>query len=367
MTKHINTILSKKLQQRAENGLLRQLTFSEELIDFCSNDYLGFSRENILSDPYSKEKAMLPSGSSGSRLLSGNSPYVETLEQKIADFHHAEAGLLFNSGYDANLGLFSCVPQKGDTILFDEFCHASIRDGIRLSSAISFKFKHNSITDLERLLLKSTGNVFIAIESIYSMDGDIAPFEELVKLSEKYRANLIVDEAHAAGVFGEKGKGLVNEFNIENKVFARVHTFGKALGCHGAVILGSKILRDYLINYCRPFIYTTALPQHSLKFIELAYIALENKHENLGHLKNIITYFQTLANDLALSFVSNNNGPIQWIKTPGNDLVKEIANKLIVKGFDVRPILSPTVPKGEERIRVCLHAYNTKKELEDLL
>ena len=158
--------------------------------------------------------------------------------------------------------MLSSVPQKGDVIIYDQLSHASIRDGIRLSFASSFSFLHNDVDDLEKKLsaaAKSSQNIFVVTESVFSMDGDMAPLNEISKLCEKYNAALIVDEAHATGIIGEKGEGLVQHLDLQQKCFATLHTFGKACGCHGAVILGSKQLKKYLINFARPFIYSTAL------------------------------------------------------------------------------------------------------------
>ena len=161
--------------------------------------------------------------------------------------------MIFNSGYQANIGLFAAVAQKGDTIISDELIHASMIDGIRLSYASRLRFKHNDIKDLEKQLKKAKGNIFIGIESVYSMDGNLAPLTKMARLAKKYKAHLIVDEAHATGVFGKQGSGLVCALGLEDQVFARMHTFGKALGCHGAIVLGSEILKKYLVNFARPF------------------------------------------------------------------------------------------------------------------
>ncbi len=217
--------LSDALQKREEQGLLRKLSIIDKRIDFTSNDYLGFARSPELFEMI--EKIIIQSerrvGSGGSRLLSGNSNEAEELERYLAMFHNAPAALLFNSGYDANIGLLSSVAKKSDIILYDELVHASIHDGMRLSKADSFPFRHNDLSHLEERFNNSSGNIFVAVESIYSMDGDMAPLKEISDLCKKHNANLIVDEAHATGVFG---KGLVQNFKLEEDVFARVHTFG---------------------------------------------------------------------------------------------------------------------------------------------
>ena len=349
--------LNKKLQQRLDEHSLRKLTLPEGKIDLCSNDYLGIVRNKLLQ-PTLTDQA---SGSTGSRLLSGNSVLAEETERLIADFHKADSALLFNSGYDANVGLMSSVPQKGDTILYDHLSHASLRDGIKLSFAHSYSFLHNDLEDLGKKLASATGNIFIVTESIFSMDGDECPLIELVKLAEKYKAHLIIDEAHATGVIGEAGEGLIQKYHLQDKIFARIHTFGKALGCHGAVILGSEKLRSYLINFSRSLIYSTALPDHSIAFIKASYQTFPGMLSARKHLIELISYFQT--SSTKFSFL-HSNSPIQAILVPGNEEAKKLAEHLGKEGLDIRAILYPTVPKGGERLRVILHSYNTFQELD---
>jgi 8-amino-7-oxononanoate synthase len=292
---------------------------------------------------------------------------VECLEAKIAAFHHARAGLIFNSGYDANIGLFSSVPRKGDTILYDELIHASIRDGVRLSLASHFSFKHNNINQLEEKIKIAKGNVFVAVESVYSMDGDFAPLKEISDLCSRFGAFLIVDEAHATGIFGKKGEGRVSELGLEENVFARMHTFGKALGCHGGIVLGSDLLRDYLINFARSFIYTTALPVHSLIAINCAYDILTNSYDKILKTRCLIDLFKAKFSEHKKFELIQSISPIQCILIPGNVQVKMTSEHIKNAGYDVRPILSPTVFKGQERLRICLHAFNSEKEIEALI
>ena len=360
----IKTILNKRI----EEDLFRSLRFSNDLIDFCSNDYLGFARSRILMDMINSFRVMDEHhkiGSTGSRLLNGNYPFYEQLENKIASYHNAPYGLIFNSGFDANTGLFSSLPQENDTVLYDELIHASIHDGMRLSKASRHKFVHNNTDHLEQLLTNSKGNIYVVVESVYSMDGDFAPLKEIVSLCDKYHANLIVDEAHATGVFGEKGRGRVSELMLEDKVFARIHTFGKAMGCNGAIILGSALLRDYLINFARSFIYTTALPFQNLAAIHCAYDLLEKSDDETKKLNSRIHLFKDTIKNKNIHFI-NSDSPIQSLIIEGNKQAKDAAAKLQTKGFDVRAILSPSVPKGKERLRICIHLFNTEKEIEDL-
>jgi len=364
-----DTFLSQALKKREEQNALRKLVVNKQLIDFCSNDYLGFAQSEILQQAIQQEYNALKNatnGSGGSRLLSGNTAYAEILENKIAKFHNAAAGLIYNSGYDANVGLFSSVLQKEHTIIYDELIHASMHDGIKLSSAKAYLFKHNDLAHLEERLKIAEGIIFVAIESIYSMDGDEAPLNEIVLLCEKYNANLIVDEAHATGITHNKGKGKIQELGLEEKIFARVHTFGKALGCHGAIVLGSQLLRNFLINYSRSFIYTTALPVKSLIAINQSYLLLEQSTETIHYLHEAIAHFKQQFYQKKEIQLLESNSPIQCIVVSGNTPIKKLAAQLQEKGFDVRPILSPTVPKNKERLRICIHAFNSKQEISAL-
>lgn len=353
--------LHKKLEERKEQHAFRQLRIAKEgMIDLCSNDYLGIVKNNLLPSSASA----VSYGSTGSRLLTGNYELIEETEQFIASFHQSAAALIFNSGYDANVGLLSCVPQRGDTILYDQLSHASIRDGIRLSLAEAFSFPHNDLAELQNRLQKSTGTVFIVTESIFSMDGDICPLKELVELSQQYNANLVIDEAHATGVVGEKGEGLVQLLGLQEQVFARIHTFGKACGTHGAAVLGSVALRDYLINFARSFIYTTALPAETIQHIKSSYELFSWLEQERKQLNELVGYFQSAETGYEKIL---SRTPIQGIIVPGNKEARRLADALQASNLDIRPILYPTVPKGLERLRIVLHAFNTKPELDLLL
>ena len=371
--------LQQKLQQREEQNALRQLPIANNLIDFASNDYIGFAKnETIFHQTHQLllDKNIKVNGATGSRLLSGNHIVYEETEAFIAEFHRAESALIFNSGYDANIGFFSAIPQRNDIILYDELCHASIRDGIQMSHAKSYKFAHNDVEDLEKLITKfqptpdnrQPKTVYIVTESVFSMDGDSPNMEELTKLSEKYNAYLVVDEAHALGVFGEQGEGLVQSLGMQDKVFARIVTFGKGLGCHGAAVLGSQNLKSYLVNFARSFVYTTGLSPHSVATILQSYKQLKKEKEALEKLKSNIIFFNQEKMRLGLKpiFVYSKSA-IQCAIIPGNEKVKNIASQIQQKDFDVRPILSPTVPEGQERLRVCLHSYNSKNEITNVL
>lgn len=360
--KKINTFIDARLADRRVNSSLRTLKLRQHLSDFCSNDYLGFSRSVEIKASIENEinKNVYSLGSTGSRLISGNNNLIEELEHFVATFHHFESALVFNSGYNANVGVFSCLPQRGDTILLDEFVHASIIDGTRLSHANRYTFKHNDLRSLEEKLKRAKGNLFIGVESIYSMDGDEAPLVEICELAEKYGAGVIVDEAHAVGIFGQNGRGVVNRYNLQHKVLAQIVTFGKALGAHGAAVLCQHNLKQYLVNFARSFIYTTASSPHTHMHVKMAYQHLNQVDNSLIHKK--IDLFKQEAGELYERFIPSSS-PIQSLLTEGNLAAKGLAQKLQQSGFDVRAILHPTVPTGKERLRICLHTFNTDEEI----
>ncbi|KAI7780076.1 aminotransferase class I and II [Diaporthe eres] len=410
----LESTFSSLISSRRSRSLLRRLTtVPPGTVDFSSNDYLSLStnpdirqaflnllsQEGYSSHPGPVEPSTSPPpqlGSRGSRLLDGNHPFADSLEALIAAHHNSPSALLFTSGFDANVGLFSCAPQPGDLIVYDELIHASVHDGMRLSrvpAARRLPFRHNSANGLREMLGELAGreggvsegraNVFVAVEAVYSMDGDLAPLREIVDVIHEVlpRGNgyLIVDEAHATGVFGQRGRGLCSELGVEDKVFARVVTFGKAVGSQGAVVLCSKIAREYLINYARTLIYTTAMSFPSLASIRASYdFMISGRTEALvRHLQHLIRLthrllsgiVSTLAEDpsapaiLALSPLGDSISPIIPVFTPQP---RSLASHCQAQGLMVRPIVAPTVPHGTERVRVCLHAGNTEWEVEKL-
>lgn len=372
--------LHKKLAAREANDTLRTLTSPADLIDFSSNDYLGFSKNGQLLEEASQllqEYKISSQGATGSRLLSGNHALYPIVEDAITRFHESETALIFNAGYDANIGFFQSVPQRGDVILYDEYIHASIRDGITMSHTKAYKFSHNDLSHLEKLLSKQMpekqkGNeIYVVTESVFSMDGDSPDLVAMQTFCEKYHAHFVVDEAHATGVMGTHGQGLVQALGLQKRVFARVVTFGKAMGTHGAAILGSTALREYLINFARSLIYTTALPPHTLATIFAAYRNLSNDqlpHPAIGALQKNIQSFKAMATSLGIapSFIESTSA-IQCMIIPGVERVKTLSRKLTQQGYNVKPILSPTVPEGQERLRFCLHSFTTEAEITNLL
>lgn len=363
--------LQKKLDLRLESQNLRQLKTYSNLIDFSSNDYLGLSKNDKLFEDihqYLKQNNFTQNGSTGSRLITGNHQLYEILENFLKTFHQAEDALVFSSGFAANIGFFSSVPQKNDVVIYDEFSHASIREGLLLSQAKSYKFKHNDIIDLERLLKnnKSSPNIYVVTESVFSMDGDSPDFHQLIDLKKTYTFHLIVDEAHAVGVFGKQGEGLIQALNFQNDIFARIITFSKAIGCHGGAILCQSSLKQYLVNFARSFIYSTGLSPHTLATIFLAYQKMRDDESILKKLNENIQIFHDEIKNKKLN-ISLNSSAIQTMNLNHSIITKAKANQLLNEGFQVIPILSPTVPKGKERIRICLHSFNTKEEIQNLI
>lgn len=418
------------LSRRRTNGTLRSLTTTTTHTDFSSNDFLSLATNASLKAAFLAELASsdIPLGSGGSRLLDGNSAYAEGLERDIAAFHNAEAGLLFNSGFDANAGFFACVPQRGDVIVYDECIHASVHDGMRLSRAAStLAFAHNDVQDLRRVLEElrreeegdqglGERNVFIAVEAVYSMDGDLAPLAEIVDLTDEIlgpqQAYIIVDEAHATGVLGPLGRGLVCELGLEKRIFARLHTFGKALACSGgefpfhlssplpislfkiyihlymyvhqkkthkanhspAILLTTPLLRTYLLNYARPLIYTTSLSPPTLALISTTHSFLRSSALTplTSHLHTLITtLFTRLSAIRTPAFRSLLRIPTVQPRSPIFSIELEeprrLAGWLQGRGFMVRAVVPPTVREGTARVRVCLHAGNTEGEVGGLV
>ncbi len=352
----MNEKLRQKIIDRKQKGTIRSLSVFEGNIDFCSNNYLGLhSTEEHLNCQFP---------ATGSRLISGTTATSLECEKLLAEHFGSEAALFFNSGYTANLGFFSCVPQKGDVVLYDADIHASVRDGLRLSLAKSFAFAHNDVVDLERLLEKQVGTIYVVVESLYSMGGDFSPLGAILQLCKQYGAKLIVDEAHSIGVFGGKGKGVLHHVqNIDDVLLAKVITFGKAFGAHGAAILCSAEMKEYLVNFSRPFIYTTAPSEQTFK--RVAQLILdESIPERQGKLQEVIIAFR--ANLPEASLASEFNSPIQMIRFKERENLKNCVTAVTEKGMNVKAIYAPTVLEEKEGLRVSLHAFNSVEQARRL-
>ncbi|MBO9691128.1 pyridoxal phosphate-dependent aminotransferase family protein [Chryseobacterium sp.] len=350
------------LDKRKEEGIIRHLRIQSDGIDFYSNDYLGFAKSRELQHLLLQkvmDNPQLLSGSTGSRLISGNSGIAVSVENEIARKHLFESALLFPSGYNANLALFSTLPGRHDTVIVDEQIHRSVHDGCKLSNAKKLKFKHNDIEDLENILKKQKKHCYIAIESLYSMEGDFAPIQEIAAIAEEYKASLIVDEAHAFGVFGY---GLIEKYQMQHQVSAAVVTYGKALGAHGATILCNETVKSYLINFASPFIYTTSAQDYQWMSIKTGYEFLDQNHHLAIQLQNNIKTFRSRN----LQSPSAEVSPVQAVIIPDNQRLKSLQDALSEEGFLTYAIYSPTVKAGSERLRICLHSFNTEEEIVKL-
>ncbi|CAD6505398.1 BgTH12-00889 [Blumeria graminis f. sp. triticale] len=391
--------MASSLASRRKNSALRSLhTSPSSSIDFSSNDFLSLSTSPLLRHTYLDAlNRTTPSefrlGSGGSRLLDGNSNFAEELEVDLAEFHGGKSALLFNSGFDANSGFFSCVPQRGDVVIHDAYIHASVHEGLKCSRASHVSsFAHNSLVDLKRKLQEfsqldsdiATGkkNVFVAVESLYSMDGDLAPLREIVDLMEEMfpmaNGHVIVDEAHSNGLYGEDGRGIICHLGLEDRVLARLHTFGKAMACNGAAIICDPLLREYLINYARPLIYSTSMSFPSLVAIRSVYTMMKRgvTRPLVTHLHELISYLFKQLSSLSVLMIHPQTkevllrlprepppSPIFSLLTPKP---RNLAAHFQAAGLVVRPIVPPTVPQGTERVRICLHAGNTFAEVNKL-
>lgn len=352
----------KALLERSAQGCLRKLRIREGGADFYSNGYLGFARDPDLQqrllEAVQADKRCL-TGATGSRLISGNSALIEHTEAFIAQEHRMESALLFSSGYQANLALFSSILGRHDVVLMDEQVHRSVYDGCLKSGAKRWKFRHNDLDQLEALLKKVDGAAVVALESLYSTAGDFAPLQAVVEIANRFGAGVIVDEAHAMGVFG---KGLVDALDLQDKVLATMVTYGKAMGVQGAAVLGGQLLRDYLINFASPFIYSTGMPAVQVMGIRAAYEHMDSRPNLPLLLQERIRQFRSHA----LSRISQPKSPIQVIRFSDTDQLAEANNHLQIEGFQVYPLYAPTVRRGNECLRICLHAFNSSQEIDQL-
>ncbi|WFD43532.1 8-amino-7-oxononanoate synthase [Malassezia psittaci] len=344
----------------------------EKCIDFSSNDYLSLSNAKQARETVAKKLLQgLALGSTGSRLLDGDSDAHTALEERLAREFHAEASLLFNSGFDANVSLLTTLPQSGDAIIYDELVHASMHDGMRSSRAkFRHAFKHNDPDSLSVILTEvvpKSQNLFLALESVYSMDGTVCCLNELLDVFFRHvpdpeRRCILVDEAHGIGVYGEKGTGLVSALNACDTVDIRLLTFGKALGSSGAAVLCSQLQREYLLNYARPLIYSTALSPVVVASIDAMLDVLQEDVQRQAMLHARTRYmYDALNRSIMPSLV-----PPSPILPVRSQQAKALAAHLQNQGFLVRGVTYPTVPIGEDRIRICIHANNTEAQISAL-
>lgn len=368
------------LKTRTQEGLLRKLrpiSFrrggrvyrdGKEYADFSSNDYLGLSSHPRLIEAAKEALDRFGAGSSASRLLSGDLELHHQLEEEIASFKNKESALALNSGYQANIGILSALYDRDDAIFSDRLNHASIVDGAILSRAKIFRFHHNDPDRLESLL-KSERRKFkkalIVTETIFSMDGDRASLKELTDLKDKYDCEMMVDEAHATGIYGRNGAGLVEEEDLTDRIELIMGTFSKALGGFGAYLAASKKIVEYLINTCRSFIYSTALPPATIAS-NLAAIKLVKEEEYRRHeLRKLSEYFREELKNIAFEV----RGSSQIVPVIIGESAKALrfSEALQEKGYWVLPIRPPTVPRGEARLRFSLTFHHDVETLRKLI
>ncbi len=365
-----------ELEEIRSNGNERLLTGSDrqgrtvtignkELIDLTHNDYLGLSTHPDILKASSSAKR---TGSGGSRLLGGNSAEHEQLEHDTAAFKTKEDCVLFNSGYQCNIGLFSALARPGDAVICDKLSHASIIDGIRLSGANMLRYRHNSLEDLEKAIIKAkkvTDSIIVSTEALFSMDGDTAPLDDICALKDKYGFLMIVDEAHSTGVYGKKGAGIVSELGLSDRVDVVMGTYSKALGSYGGYAATSQLIKRYLINRSRAFIYSTALPHAVIKANMASLKVCAVSDDKRAYLSRISKDVLAAVRKKGLPTPSGSH--IIPVMTGSNEKAAGLAEHLIASGFYARPIRYPTVPKGLERVRISLNSMLREEDIAGLI
>ena len=358
----------RELKRLRADSLDRNPVFANALA-FCSNDYLGLARNPALIEAavealHSADRV----ASTGPRLLSGNAAEWESLEEEFAEFVNTDSALYFGSGYAANVGLLSAVPRPEDTIYSDALNHASLIDGIRLSRSRKVVFPHLDLDFLEAALAQDTnrGEKFIVVESLFSMEGDRAPMDDLARLAERYGAGLIVDEAHAAGVLGPAGRGLIpSALRSSDLLVAAVYTCGKALASPGAFVTGRRLLTEFLINRARTFIFSTALPPHIAGQVSAA-LKLAAGADRAR--QRLARQAARLRDNLAGRGVGTGNSDAQIIPVilGSNENAVDATRQLQSAGFRIQPIRPPTVPEGTARLRLSVTADTPTPEIDKL-
>ncbi len=338
-----------------------------KLINFSSNDYLGLASNLSTIESVHQQLDCLGVGSGASHLVSGHHQIHQTLEIEVAKFLNRDSAVTFSTGYMANLGILQSLAKKGDLIIADKLNHASLIDGAKLSNANSVRYQHCDMSALEKRLKSEAPQKWVVTDGVFSMDGDLAPLEKIAGLCQKYQANLIVDDAHGVGVVGEQGQGCAEFYNLDqNQLPVLMGTFGKALGGFGAFVTGSQQLTDYLVQFARPYIYTTAMPAilaaanlHNVRLIK-------NDTSLMQRLKQNITKFKLLAEQAGLNLLASDTA-IQPIVIGDSDKLVELNRQLIEAGYLVGAIRPPTVPVKTDRLRITLSAQHTEKQIKGLI
>ena len=370
--------LSQRIEKTKEAGLYRELRtmntapLPEMLIDgqrqivFSSNNYLGLANDQRLVDAAETILHEFGVGSSGSRLTTGHTDWHQKLEEKIAHFKQTEAALLFSSGFLANVGVLSSLPEKGDVILSDQLNHASIIDGCRLSKADTVVYNHIDMNDLEEKLKETVSykRRFIVTDGVFSMDGTIAPLDQIILIAKRYDAYVIVDDAHATGVLGEKGRGTSEYFGVYPDVV--IGTLSKAIGTEGGFVAGSKVLIDFLLNHARTFIFQTAMPPSICAASHAALEIIEESNEKRQLLFSNVKKVKNSLEEMGYIVKGDLTPIIPVIIGDPQDAVI-FAKKLQENGIYAPAIRPPTVPNGESRIRLTVTSAHGSKEIDYLL
>jgi len=364
MSESLAARIRTRLQALDDDGLLRTLR-APSGIDLSSNDYLGLANHPHVKDRMMAAVAREGAGSTGSRLLRGERDGFAAIEQRFAGFKGTGRSLYFSSGYLANLGVLTTFPEPDDVILSDERNHASLIDGIRLSPARREIFAHNDASAVRRALdeTRGAGERFLVVESLFSMDGDEAPLKVYAALCRAAGAHLIVDEAHAVGVYGAKGSGLIEQHGIDEDVFLSVNTAGKALGVAGAFVAGPEWAIDYLIQRARPFVFSTAPPPSVAAALDASLDLIEREPQRRTAL---LDRARALRLRLTAAGVPLPGGSSQILPVllGDNDRAMAVADALQADGFDVRAIRPPTVPPGTARLRISVNVHLTDELME---
>ena len=340
---------------------------SESYVNFASNDYLGLANSSQSVEAAQSALKEFGFGSGASHLIVGHQSPHHDLELKFAEFLQRDSALAFSSGYMANLGVLQALTSKGDLILADKLNHASLIDGARLSQADSLRYPHCDLKALEKRLSRSSQNTFVVTDSVFSMDGDIAPLDEIAALCEKHNAILIVDDAHGFGVIGKNGRGAAELFDLDqNRLPVLITTLGKALGGYGAIVSGKNELVDYLMQSARNYIYTTSLPA-SVASGNLANLdIISGSNELIKALTNNTNYFKALCEKSEIKLVPSDTA-IQPLLIGENEKLIAVNNRLEKKGILVGAIRPPTVPKNSARLRITITAKHSKTQIEKLV
>jgi 8-amino-7-oxononanoate synthase len=339
-----------------------------EVINFSSNNYLGLANHPTLREAAKGAIDRYGCGSGASRLISGNMTLHEELESKIAELKGTEAALVFNSGFQANTGVIPVLVAAGDVILSDALNHASIIDGCRLARAKTVVYEHGDLDELERGLKNSLPNSrkLIVTESLFSMDGDEAPLMDIVSLAEKYGAMVMVDEAHATGVYEPNGAGIVAKLGLGERVLVQMGTLGKALGGFGAYIAGSKALRELLINRCRSFIFTTSLPPSVMAMAIAAIDLIEQEPQRRQTLWKNCQLLRGALKSLGYSIGTSRSQILPLMIGDAKQCMK-LSEDLLQRGVFAQGIRPPTVPPGTSRLRITLMAAHTREHIQQAL